>query len=249
MGPRLGFRLRQRPRRDTNLLDLARSGIGRSRQGRPFFDTSGSASSPTRSAHVRMYRHHLHRRRRDRHQGPRPTRLSQRGGTDSTWRDWSSSTCSTAARELFGTLRLAEVHVRRHRRHRSRSAPAQLFRIDQPFVEGMKAYGTKICPHPPRPTAVRSPSPTAWPTRPRSTRERLIDEAPETSDASSSAPGGRADLPRGDRHRAQEGHHPWLPVPGHLRRRHPQPRHHRLLDAIVEDLPVAVSTVASRSAR
>ncbi len=37
--------------------------------------------------------------------------------------------------------------------------------------------------------------------------------------------GGRGDLPRGDRHRAQGRHQPRLAVPGHLRRGHAQPRH------------------------
>ena len=43
--------------------------------------------------------------------------------------------------------------------------------------------------------------------------------------ADGALPRGRRDLPRGDRHGAQGGHQPRRPVPGHLRRRDPQPGH------------------------
>ena len=43
--------------------------------------------------------------------------------------------------------------------------------------------------------------------------------------ADGALPRGRGDLPRGDRRRAQDGRDRGAPVPGHLRRRHAQPRH------------------------
>ena len=43
--------------------------------------------------------------------------------------------------------------------------------------------------------------------------------------ADGALPGGRGDLPRGDRHRAEGRHEPRRHLPGHLRRRDAQPRH------------------------
>ena len=68
-------------------------------------------------------------------------------------------------------------------------------------------------------------------------REKLMDEVVrDLRRADGALPRGRGDLPRGDRHRAQGRHQPRLAVPGHLRRRHAQPRP-----------PTACSTRSSRT--
>ncbi len=57
-------------------------------------------------------------------------------------------------------------------------------------------------------------------------REKLMDEVAENSDELMERYlEGRGDLPRGDRHGAQEGRHGGAPVPGHLRRGDQEPRH------------------------
>ena len=129
------------------------------------------------------------------------------------------------ARRLLPHAGLAEVRVRpARRRHRDPDRlRARGLRRDRPHRhEGLRV---RTRPRPPRelhgdpdPRRARRPGPGV----PRAADGRGVRDLRRADGA---LPGGRGDLPRGDRHRAQGRHQPRLAVPGDLRCGHAQPRH------------------------